>query len=55
MKHLGPVSSSAVCHTGQQIRPSTMQGPEASQAWVQLIPWGLGSVSECAQTHSGTI
>lgn len=25
-----------------------------SQAWGQLILWGLGSVSECAETHSST-
>lgn len=53
MKRLGPVSSSALYSVGQQIGPSTMQEPEASQAWVQLTQHGLGS--ECVQTHSGTV
>lgn len=54
MKHLGPVSSSAICPMGHQMGPSAVQGPEVSQAWVQLIQHGLGFVSVCAQTHSGT-
>lgn len=36
------------------MRLSMVWGPEVSQVWGQLILWGLGSVSECAQTHSGT-
>lgn len=55
MKHLGQVSSSATCPLGRETGPSTVQGPEVSQAWVQPIPRGLGSVSEGAQTHSGTV
>lgn len=36
MEHLGPVSSSAMCPVGQQTGPSAVQGPEVSQARVQL-------------------
>lgn len=54
VKHLGPASSPTTCPMGQPMGPSAVWGLDVSQAWMQLILRGLGSLSKCAQTHSGT-
>lgn len=54
VEHLGPASSPVMCPVGQLVGLSVVQRLEVSQAWVQLIPWSLGSGSECTQMHSDT-
>lgn len=49
VEHLGPASSPVMCPVGQLMGLSVVQRPEVSQAWVQLIPWGLECGTECAQ------